>query len=267
MARDHERYVEDLAPYLLGALSALEAEALEKHLRECAECQREVGELRTGADALARSVPQLEPPASLRERLLGELSGEAEGSPASDPSSAPAPATAPGEGAGADATRRRAGRRGLARLVPRRPPTGSLRWGRPALALPATALVALAAGAAGWLLGGAGTEEARTVAATVDRGRLPNASARLTVPDDGQDPVLHLDGLRNLGPQRTYEIWVQRDGELAPGPLFSPTADGAAVTGIPGEAEDIEAVFVTRERAGGARTPTETPVVSVPLRS
>lgn len=265
MARDHERYSEDLAPYLLGALSPLEAEALAKHLRSCGDCQRELVELRTGAEALARSAPQIEPPASLRERLLEEVAGES-GAPAEEPSTAPAHPTPARQGA---RRRPKTGRPlggALSRLRLLRPAAGGSSWPRPALALLATALVAVA-GAAGWVLGGSGTEDARTVAATVDRDRLPNASGRLTLTEQGDDPVLHLEGLRNLGPQRTYEVWVQRNGELAPGPLFSPTADGAAVTGIPGEAEDVEAVYVTRERSGGARTPSETPIVSVPLPS
>ncbi len=70
MARDHERYAEDVAPYVLGALAPLEAEALEKHMRGCADCQRELAELRSGVEVLSRSVEQVEPPASLRDRAL-----------------------------------------------------------------------------------------------------------------------------------------------------------------------------------------------------
>ena len=260
MARDHERYSEDVAPYVLGALAPLEAEALEQHLRVCEDCQRELVDLRPGAETLSRAVEQIDPPASVRARLLEQVSAEAgEARTAVAP---PAPASAWGSERGsalrrAGARLRQAGARTGASLVPP----------RPAL-VAATGLVALVAGVAGWTLGGSDrTLDDRTVTASVDRERLPTASARLTVPGEGEDPVLHLAGLGRLGPERTYEIWVQRDGKLAPGPLFSPTADGSAVTGIPGSSKEIDAVFVTRERAGGVVTPTERPVVSVPLSS
>lgn len=260
MARDHERYAEDLAPYLLGALPALDAGALEKHLRACGECQRELAELRPSADALARSVEQLEAPPSLRTRLLEKVAAEGDEAGADAP---PAAAGAyPATAEPASRSRLRSARALLARLRP-----GPMLRPRPALAVLAVGLLVAGAGVAGWSLGAAGAEERRTLAATVDRDRLPGARGWLTMASDGDEPVLHLDGLRDLGPERSYEIWFQRDGELAPGPLFSPTADGAAVTGIPGETEDIEAVFVTRERAGGARTPSETPIVSVPIPS
>jgi hypothetical protein len=267
MARDHERYSEDVAPFVLGALAPLEAEALEKHLRSCDDCRREVVELRTGAEALARSVDQIEPSARLRTRLLEKMGGEPTVADAA--AAAVVPETSPAR----DATRSRSAlgataRGALARLRPsragRRSAGGSL-VPRPALVL-AAGLVALVAGVGGWAIGTAGgTEGDRTVTASVDRDRLPEASGKLSITADGSEPVLRLAGLRNLGPQRTYEIWVQRDGELSPGPLFSPTADGAAVTGILGGEGDIEAVFVTREPAGGARTPSETPIVSAPV--
>lgn len=263
MGREHEQYVEDVAPYVLGALAPLEIEALQKHLRVCGECRRELSELRTGAEALSRAVEQVEPPTSLRARILEEIAGEAgvEASVAGAPRSA-APAESGSERVG---TLRRLGQR------LRRDGFGPSLLPRPAF-VAATAAVALVAGVGGWALGGsgapdAGTPNARTLAGKVDRGRLPEASAQMTVPAEGRDSVLKLAGLRDLGPQRTYELWVQRDGELAPGPTFSPTADGSVVTGIPGESKDIDAVFVTRERAGGALAPTETPIVSVPLSS
>jgi hypothetical protein len=273
MLGKHDRYSDDVAPYAIGALAPPEAEALEQHLLGCGRCQRELAELRSGAEVLSRSVEQLEPPASLRVRILADLT--AAPSSAADPSAdskRSAPAAALAAPAGGPRPAGPGGPRPLARLRARvlpSPSPGSARlFQRAGLAL-AIGLVALVAGVAGWELGGGGASapEDRTVAASVDRKRLPGASAEMIIPAKGSDPVLRLAGLRSLDAQRTYEIWVQRDGELAPGPLFSPTADGAAVTGIPGKAEDIEAVFVTRERAGGALTPSETPIVSVPLRS
>ncbi len=277
MAREHERYTEDLAPYMLGALPPLDAEALEKHLLACGDCQRDLAELRTGAEALARSVEQLEPPPELRERVLRELIGEAAPAPPSPASAgAEAPAAASEVAPERDEHRSAAHpgraswspRRVLARLRPGggEGPRASL-LPRPAFAVLATGLVAAVAGVGGWAIGTSGPEEGRTLTAVVDGERLPGASARLSVDDAGENPVLHLSGLRDPGAERTYEMWIQRGGKLAPGPRFDPNPQGTVAAGIPGGLEGVDAVHLTRERAGGASTPTETPVVSVPIRS
>ena len=79
--------------------------------------------------------------------------------------------------------------------------------------------------------------------------------------------MLRLTGLPDLGARRTYEVWVQRRGEVTPGPLFGPGSSGSAVIGVPGGVEDVEAVLITREAAGGTRSPTEKPVVRVAVPS
>lgn len=244
MARDHGRYEEDLAPYLLSALTPIEVQELEQHLRGCASCREQLGRLRIGAEALARSVESIEPPVSLRERILGEVASERSGAPASEAASIAAPPA-----------RRR-------RWIRFRPGwTPSL---RPALAVLGTGLLALAAGFGGWALGTAELDR-RSVAGVVDRDRLPDVSAELTVTSGDEDAVLRLTGLPDLDSRRTYEMWMERDGKLLPASLFNPTPSGVATTGISGNVEDVEAVYVTRERAGGARKPSESPVVRVPI--
>ena len=242
-ARNHEHYEEDVAPYLLGALTPIEAQELEQHLRGCASCQEQLGRLRIGAEALARSVESIEPPTSLRERVLGELAEKQSGVP--DFEAAPV-ATQP-------ARRRRLRFR----------PVSIPSW-RPAIAVLGAALLALAAGLGGWALGTADMDR-RSMVGVVDRDRLPDVSAELTIASGDQDAVLRLTGLPDLDSRRTYELWMMRDGKLVPASLFHPTPGGVATTGISGNVEHVEAVYVTRERAGGARKPSESPVVSVPL--
>jgi len=243
MARDHARYEEDLAPYLLYALEPTEAEEFEQHLRACAACQRELGRLRIGAEALARSVESIEPPASLRERVLGEVAGEQSDAPASEASPVAA----------------RPGRRRRIRF-----PSALIPSLRPALAVLGAGLLALAAALGGWALGTAELDR-RSVAGVVDRDRLPDVGAELTIASGDEDAVLRMTGLPDLDSRRTYEMWMERDGKLVPASLFNPTPSGVATTGISGNVEDVEAVYVTRERAGGARKPSESPVVSVPI--
>jgi anti-sigma-K factor RskA len=243
-ANEHDRYAEDLAPYVLGALSPIEENSLDEHLRTCAQCRQKVDELRAGAAVLARSVEAVEPPPSLREKLVQEVEAEHRQEPAGEASSPP---RAPG------------------RAQSRR------RWGlslgmRPALATVAASALLLLGGLAGWLLKPEQSPGGQTVAAVVDRERLPDARGKLAVAGN-KDATLRLAGLPDLGARRNYEVWVQRHGEVSPGPVFGPSPSGTAVIGVPGGLEGVEAVLVTRERAGGARSPTEKPVVQVAVSS
>jgi anti-sigma-K factor RskA len=66
----HDELRELTGGYALGALSDADRRALESHLDGCAECAREVRELAVVAGGLALAVPQVDPPAALRERVL-----------------------------------------------------------------------------------------------------------------------------------------------------------------------------------------------------
>jgi len=121
-------------------------------------------------------------------------------------------------------------------------------------------------GLAGWLLNGAQRPDLRTEPAVVDRERLPQARGRLAVNED-EEVVLRLAGLPVLGARKTYEVFIKRHGEVTPGPVFGPSANGTCVIGVPGRLEGVEAVLVTREQAGGTRSPTEKPVVEIPISS
>jgi anti-sigma-K factor RskA len=63
--------VADLAAAVaLDAAEPAEARKLERHLNACQACARSVDELRTTAAVLGSALPQVEPPAHLRERVL-----------------------------------------------------------------------------------------------------------------------------------------------------------------------------------------------------
>jgi anti-sigma-K factor RskA len=66
----HDEWRDQAAAYALGALTADERKAFEAHLATCAECTAEVRSLMPAAAALAEAVPQVEPPAALRARVL-----------------------------------------------------------------------------------------------------------------------------------------------------------------------------------------------------
>ena len=238
-ARDHTEYREEIGAYLLGALTDLERQAFERHVAGCAECRAELERLRPAADALPRSVEQVEPPPGLKTSLMGVVEREAR-----ERSGAPA----------APAARQRASRR--IRLP-------SLAGFRPALVAAALALGVVAGFAVAQL---GGDDGARTVAATVDQGRLPDASGSLRIQGDGEDgAILSVQGMPPPGGDRVYQAWVQRDGTVVPQPTFEVGADGGGAVAVPDDLSGAEAILVTREARGGARAPSERPLIRVPL--
>jgi anti-sigma factor RsiW len=239
-ARDHASYREEIGAYLLGALTDLEAQAFERHMAGCAECRAELERLRPAADALPRSVEQMEPPPGLKASLMGVVEREAR------------------ERSGAPARRRPTLGARLRGLVP------SLSGIRPALAAGALALGLLVGFGVAQLVDD--EQDTRTVAATVDESRLPQASGRLQIAGDGEDgAILRVHGMPSLDRNQVYQAWVQRDGTMVPQPTFEVGEDGGGAVAVPDDVSDAEAILVTREPRGGARAPSEQPVLSVRL--
>jgi anti-sigma-K factor RskA len=233
--RDHTSYQEEIGAYLLGALTDLERQAFERHLAGCAECRGEIERLRPAADALPRSVEQMEPPPALKESLMEVVEREA------------------GERSGATARPRRA----LRLRLP------SLAGFRPVLVAGVLALGLVAGFGVARLVD---EDDSRTVVAVVDESRIPQASGRLQIEGDGGDgAILRVQGMPSLEAGRVYQAWVQRDGTVVPQPTFEVGEDGGGAVAVPDDLSDAEAVLVTREARGGARAPTEQPVLRVSL--
>ena len=235
-ARDHAAYREEIGAYLLGALTDLEQRAFEHHLADCSECREEIERLRPAAESLPRSVPQVEPPPSLRNSLMEVVEREA---------------------------RERAG-------VPARRPLRERLFPRGGLLRPALAAGALAVGVLVGFgvaqLGEGGGEDVRTIAATVDDQRVPTASGNIRLQNDGVNgAILRVQGMPPLGDRRVYQAWVERDGSLVPQPTFDVGQTGGGAVAIPDDLSKAQAVLVTREPRGGSRAPSEQPVLSVPL--
>ena len=72
----HRRFAEDLALYALGTLEGDEQVELEKHLKDCADCQHELQQLRSDAVLLALSASGPAPPQRARGRLMNALTRE-----------------------------------------------------------------------------------------------------------------------------------------------------------------------------------------------
>jgi hypothetical protein len=96
---------------------------------------------------------------------------------------------------------------------------------------------------------------------------MAHASGNLTIGGKSQDAggTLRVHGMPSLPQGKTYQVWLQRKGEMIPKALFSVGGDGNGLTAVDGDLDGAQAVLVTRERAGGARSPTGRPVLSVKL--
>lgn len=237
-AAEHERHEQDPGAYLLGALDDGEKAAFERHLAGCATCRDAVDELSVAAEALPRGVEPFEAPESLKRSLMEVVEQEAAAAGGAQP-----------------------------KLRRRRPKLGRLLGGlRPQMAL-AGAAVLLAVGVAiGYgAFGTGGDDGPRTVTAQVDRSRLQDGSARLTIPDgDAEGAVLNVTGLPQPTGERIYMLWMVRDGKVEPaGSYFAVGADGTGAAAIPDDLDGVDAIYVTREAEGGVPRPTEAPVITV----
>jgi anti-sigma-K factor RskA len=234
-ARDHAAYQDEVGAYLLGALTDLEVQAFERHMAHCPNCRDEVERLRPAADSLPRAVEQLEPPPTLQTALMEVVEQEAE------------------ERAGEPAPRPRRPRRRLMPLL------------RPVLVAGAL-LLGAAAGFGVARLSEEEPQESRTLAAKVDQSRIPDGSGRLLVQGEGDNgAILRVQGMPSLEPNQVYQAWVLRDGTIVPQPTFEVGDTGGGAVAIPDNLSGAQEVLVTRERRGGARAPTEEPILAVRL--
>jgi len=246
----HHVQEENVGAYLLRALTEVETRAFEQHLEECPICQDEVDRLRPAVDALPRSVDPVAPPASLKASLMAAVNADA-------------------REAHGESRRHGSARRVRERISGLGDAVGGM---RPRVAWMAASIVLLAGmvgGAAGLYAISELTSDdngARTVTADVDRTRVPQASASFAVAgDSAQGGVLRVHGLPTLENDSVYQVWLRRDGEVISQSMFSVGEDGDGAAAVADDLESADAVMVTRERAGGARAPSEKPVLTVRL--
>lgn len=71
--QNHDAWLESAALYVIDAMTADERRAFESHLRGCELCQAELASLEGVDQALASAVPQIDPPAALRDRVLASV--------------------------------------------------------------------------------------------------------------------------------------------------------------------------------------------------
>jgi putative zinc finger protein len=67
---------DQLGDHLLGTLDELTDARVRAHLRSCGGCRREMAALAEGIETFSRAAHEVEPPAELRDRVLGVLGQE-----------------------------------------------------------------------------------------------------------------------------------------------------------------------------------------------
>ena len=231
---EHDRFSENLAAYVLGALEPEEATELERHAEQCERCRSELRWLEPAVRSLPESVERREPPRELRRRLMEEVRDDAR--------RAPAPAL--------DGGRERSGARSR---------RFGLGW-RPLAGIAAVALAAVAV--AGYEIGSDGSGD-NGATSTVVAGHAPGVTAKMVSEGDGG--TLRLANVKQLPDGRVLQAWVERAGEIEAVPaLFVPDREGRASTTI-ADMEGVETVMVTSEPSGGSRAPTSAPIVTMAI--
>lgn len=270
---EHTELREAIGLYVLGALGADERALLEAHVRTCEACAAEVVSLGGVVDALPHAVPLVEPPASLRQRVLAAAGAQQPAAtlPFPNPSSTPdARAAAP-----------RAGNA-----------SAWAGW----LAAAAMLLAAVGAGlyartlqhqlddAQGRLVEAVArlrVSEARLAEATQDATTARASLALLTAPDAvdlklaGQGPAARASGrafisrsrgvlfaatqLPALPENRTYQLWYLTRGAPVSAGLVKPDPQGNVTTALPVAADapaEPAGFAVSIEPDGGVPAPT-----------
>ena len=244
--------------YALGALSEEDRRAFAAHVATCPECAEEVRGFASVASALAAGVPQVDPPATLRARVL-------------------AAAVAGPPRAVSNETPR--SRRGVFKFLSVAAALVALALGLYAqslqrriqvleeeLRLASARAVETQQQLVGYRVAADRVSEMRAILAAPDMRRIdlagqkaaPGASGRAFW-SPARGLVVAFDGLPPTAADRVYQLWVIPPGSTVPisAGLLDLQPDGRAIAlGAPGSAARVGTVAVSLEPAGGKPAPT-----------
>lgn len=213
--------------YAIDALDEHERALFELHLADCAECRAEVDSLRDAAAGLAEATA-VPPPPALRADVLAGIK--------------------------------------TVRPLPPLPPTITRAHGRGrrfrGLLVAAAALAVVGTGA----LVTQPWEEDPSVfdqvvaAADVDTASVPMDGGKVTVyrSESLGRAALRAEDMPAPPAGKTYELWLQVDGEMVPAGLLDAAGDQEFV--LTGDASEATAAGITIEPDGGSPQPTTTPI-------
>jgi anti-sigma-K factor RskA len=237
----HEEYKEMIPARALSALDAAEAQAMNEHLENCAECRKELDEWQATAAALALGANPAEPSPKLRERILDEVRKDMV-----EPQVVPF------------------------RSTPRNLWSSFGSLGAMAAAVLFTALIVGVVVL--WRQNNAiqkDLEQQRefvqlvtSPGARVSELKATNvaggASATIAYDRSGH-AILLANNLPNVPQGKAYQLWfLVGNTPPKPGKTFAPDSNGKGVLKeqVPGEALDSPVFAITLEPAGGSTTPT-----------
>ncbi len=251
--------------YALGALSDADRRAFEAHLSTCAECAGEVRELVAVASGLAHAVPQVDPPAALRARVLSAATA------GHRPDAAPAPPSS---------TRRS----GLFAMLSAAAAIAAIALGLYAVSLQQRIRVLeeelrIASARATeinrqlvqYRVASDRALQIRAILAAPDLRRIDLAGQKTAPGAFGrafwsptQGMVVAFDKLPATTTDRVYQLWViPPGGNPVSAGLLERQSDGTAITlGAPGASPRVGTVAVTLEPAGGVPAPTGDMIVA-----
>jgi anti-sigma-K factor RskA len=239
---EHEELEMSVAAWVLGAMSAEEAEEMRMHIEGCSSCREAATRLRRAMGALPLGVEEISPPARLRERVLA--------------------AAAASRGTVVAPVPRRTEPRRQAKVTPLPvAPRGRV----PAWAAAAVVVLALlVGGVAGNVLGrNAVRPPTSAVARFTILGSQELAGAKASVIDLKSDGVALVDftGLPPVASGKVYEVWLITPGGRAdPAGVFVPDSNGSKVVVINQSLSGYSLMAVTREAGpAGTTAPTEQP--------
>ncbi len=248
--------------YAVGALSPAETHEFETHLDRCANCRKEVAELRELAAQLSQAVATT-PPADLRGSILDVI--------ASTPQERPAVAMPGAHRADVAVTDAAPEPSNVVSLTSRRP-------SRAASLLAAASLVAAASFGVLALKNHNDAQDAQQVAArseqltqilaagdarTVTGSVSAGGSAIVVLSPKADQAVLVAADLPQLPDGKVYEAWTIKGTPRAAG-TFAP-ADSPTVLALPDATFTAAKVAVTIEPEGGSEQPTGAVVASLDL--
>ncbi len=236
-----EEFEELSGAYALDAVTPAEREAAQAHLAGCAKCTRRLQELRVAVEQLPYSVTQVNPPESLKERVLESIRNESR-----IDSTQPVPTSS----------------------LPRQG------WSIQLLII-ATVLLLLFGGLIAWnvslhkentLLGSRVTSLQHKVAqvyAIRGNSSAPGASGKVIYLPEQNITILVIQGLPQLQGTQVYQGWLIHDKQPRSIGLLSIEAGVASVM-YPGNIAGYEVVALSREPGPLASTHTPAgPIVAM----
>lgn len=225
--KDHEQVKDLIAAYVLGAVEPEEAPLIRAHILSCDTCMAEADEMGSVTASLALAVDDEPLPPGFADRVVQAATGSAEAEAVSAPV--------------------------------------KTRWWTPVSAVAGVAALVVVAVMGASLLQTRGqlAEKERLIAALLQEDGLAlqgraGVTARMVPTEAGSYFVVA--GLEEAPAERTYQLWLLRDGQPTSVGTFE-VSDGIALIETEHDIERFDAAAVTVEPAGGSPGPTTEPIL------